>query len=50
MEASIVNQDEIPILVDESLNFLTVAMFSRGFHIYMKDWNPMIGEVLVVVK
>ena len=50
MEALIVYQDEIPILVDESLNFSTVDTFSRGFHMYiMKDTNP-IGEVLEVVK
>ena len=50
MEASIVFQDELPILVDESLNFSTVYTFSRGFHIYMKDWSPKIDEVLEVVK
>ena len=48
MEASIVFQDEIPILIDENLNFLDTH--SRGFHAYMDIWNPETGEELEIFK
>ena len=44
MESSIVFQDEIPILIDENLNFITLDTYSRGFNAYMGIWNPKIGE------
>ena len=50
MEASIVFQDEIPKLIDENLNFMTLDTHYSGFHTYMDIWNPEIGEELEILK
>ena len=50
MEASIVFQDEITILIEENLNFMTLDTHYRGFHTYIDIWNPEIGEELEILK
>ena len=49
MEASIVFQDEIPILIDENLYFMTLHTHYRGFT-YMDICNPEIGKELEILK
>ena len=50
MEAPIVLQEEIPILIDTNFNFMTLDTHYRGFHAYIDIWNTKIGEELNIFK
>ena len=44
------NIDEpLPIVIDKTNSFL-FSSYARGYQAYMKIWNPVDGEVLVVRK
>ena len=44
------NIDEpLPIVIDKA-NFFSFNSYARGYHTYMKIWNPVDGEVLVCTR
>ena len=44
------NTDEpLPIVIDKANSF-SFSSYARGYHAYMKIWNPVDGEVLVCTQ
>ena len=44
------NIDEpLPIVIDKANSF-SFNSYARGYHAYMKIWNPVDGEVLVCTR
>ena len=44
------NIDEpLPIVIDKANSF-SFNSYARGYHLYMKIWNPADGEVLVCTR
>ena len=35
---------EIPILIDKSFSILKHNLYARGYHAYMDNWKPLIGD------
>ena len=39
--------EPLPIVIDKANSF-SFNLYARGYHAYMKIWNPVDGEVLVL--